>query len=133
MLPVGFSSMAQKPVSMSILSASATATATGSDGTSTGLMDGLACGLVPVVSDIPANREWVPSGSPEGFLVPVGDVEALGAALQTVLAELPRSRKAAEVNREKVVALADGAVNRTRLLQELTEVVSRGRLKEGAP
>ncbi len=34
LLPVGFSSIAQKPASMSSLSASATATDTGADGTS---------------------------------------------------------------------------------------------------
>ena len=97
-----------------------------SDGTSTGLMEGLACGLIPVVSDIPANREWVDPGGGGGFLVPVGDARGLAAALQTVLADLARYREDASGNRDRVVALADATVNRTRLLEELTDFVAHG-------
>jgi glycosyltransferase involved in cell wall biosynthesis len=41
-----------------------------SDTTSVSLLEAMACGLFPVVSDIPANREWIEHGS-NGYLVPV--------------------------------------------------------------
>ncbi|MCW5886747.1 MAG: glycosyltransferase [Anaerolineales bacterium] len=47
-----------------------------SDGSSVSLMEALACGLPALVSDIPANREWVEAGE-QGWLFPVGDSAAL--------------------------------------------------------
>lgn len=41
-----------------------------SDGDHVSLMEAMACGLFPVVSDIPANREWIEDGK-NGFLVPL--------------------------------------------------------------
>jgi glycosyltransferase involved in cell wall biosynthesis len=41
-----------------------------SDTTSVSLLEAMACGLFPVVSDIPANREWIEHGV-NGYLVPV--------------------------------------------------------------
>lgn len=47
-----------------------------SDGSSVSLMEALACGLPALVSDIPANREWVQVGQ-QGWLFPVGDSATL--------------------------------------------------------
>jgi glycosyltransferase involved in cell wall biosynthesis len=41
-----------------------------SDTTSVSLLEAMACGLFPIVSDIPANREWIEDGV-NGRLVPV--------------------------------------------------------------
>ncbi|MBI4267438.1 MAG: glycosyltransferase family 4 protein [Chloroflexi bacterium] len=46
-----------------------------SDSTSLSLQEAMACELAPVVTDLPANREWVKNGE-NGWLVPVNDVEA---------------------------------------------------------
>ena len=46
------------------------------DGSSVSLMEALACGLPCVVSDIPANKEWVTDGV-NGWIFPDGDVDAL--------------------------------------------------------
>ena len=43
--------------------------ATSSDGTSISLLEAMACGAFPIVSDITANRPWISSGA-NGFLVP---------------------------------------------------------------
>jgi len=40
-----------------------------SDGASTSLLEAMACGAFPIVTDIPANREWIVDGE-NGFLVP---------------------------------------------------------------
>jgi glycosyltransferase involved in cell wall biosynthesis len=43
-----------------------------SDGTSNSLLEAMACKLAPIVSDIPANRQWIKE-SENGFLFPIGD------------------------------------------------------------
>ncbi len=50
------------------------------DGSSVSLMEALACGLPCLVSDIPANKEWVFDGQ-NGWLFPDGNVEALAAKI----------------------------------------------------
>lgn len=72
-----------------------------SDGSSVSLMEALACGLPALVSDIPANREWV-QPSQQGWLFPVGDSAALAdkivAAMQNtdLQAIQQRARQRAE-------------------------------------
>ncbi len=51
-----------------------------SDSTSQSLLEAMAAGLLPVVSDIAGNREWVTHRS-EGYLVPAGDADALACAI----------------------------------------------------
>jgi glycosyltransferase involved in cell wall biosynthesis len=42
------------------------------DGTSVSLLEAMACGTFPIVSDILSNREWISDGE-NGFLVPVNE------------------------------------------------------------
>jgi glycosyltransferase involved in cell wall biosynthesis len=57
-----------------------------SDSTSVSLLEAMASGAVPVVSDIEGNREWVGEG--EGArLFPVGDAAACAAAVERVLGD----------------------------------------------
>jgi glycosyltransferase involved in cell wall biosynthesis len=46
------------------------------DGTSVSLLEAMAAGAFPVVTDIPSNREWIRDGE-NGFLVPVNDEQYL--------------------------------------------------------
>jgi glycosyltransferase involved in cell wall biosynthesis len=46
------------------------------DGTSVSLLEAMGSGAFPVVTDIPANREWITNGQ-NGFLVPIDDEEYL--------------------------------------------------------
>ena len=62
-----------------------------SDSTSQSLLEAMASGLVPVVTDIEGNLEWV-GHRREGLLVPVGDEEAVASAL----AEIARDPEGAE-------------------------------------
>ena len=47
-----------------------------SDGTSVSLLEAMGSGAFPIVTDIPANREWIVNGK-NGFLVPVDQAEIL--------------------------------------------------------
>ncbi len=52
------------------------------EGSSVSLLEAMACGCLPVVTDIPANREWITHES-NGLLYPVGDTKALAEQIFT--------------------------------------------------
>ncbi|MFA6293992.1 MAG: glycosyltransferase family 4 protein [Victivallales bacterium] len=57
------------------------------DGSSAALQEAFCCGLVPIVSDIPANREWVRDGQ-NGWIVNPFDIESIsGAVIKAYLSE----------------------------------------------
>ena len=51
-----------------------------SDSTSVSLLEAMNFGLLPIVTDIPGNREWIGEGE-NGFLFPAGDHQALARRL----------------------------------------------------
>jgi glycosyltransferase involved in cell wall biosynthesis len=91
-----------------------------SDGTSMSLLEGMALGSIPVVADLPANREWVSDGTNGVVTAPMAS--DLADAIERS-ATLDR-RRAVEENQRLVHDRADRAVNLAaseRLLQELVE------------
>ncbi len=56
------------------------------DGSSVSLMEALACGLPALVSDIPANKEWVTEGA-NGWLFPDGDAKVLADKIIRIMDE----------------------------------------------
>jgi glycosyltransferase involved in cell wall biosynthesis len=74
------------------------------DGSSLSLMEAMSCGTVPLVSNIPSNREWVEDGV-SGYLFEDGDDVHLASrllALDKVRHQLPAiSRKAQMVAEER--------------------------------
>ena len=50
------------------------------DGTSVSLLEALASGAFPVVTDIPSNRDWITDGK-NGFLVPIDEAEILASRI----------------------------------------------------
>lgn len=64
-----------------------------SDGTSASLFQAMHCGAFPVVTDIPANREWLTNGE-NGLLFPKSDSEALAKQILHVLANPDLQRNA---------------------------------------
>jgi glycosyltransferase involved in cell wall biosynthesis len=57
-----------------------------SDGTPLSVLEALACGLVPVLSDVSSLHEWIVHEH-EGLFVPVGDVKAISAAIVRLIKE----------------------------------------------
>jgi glycosyltransferase involved in cell wall biosynthesis len=55
-----------------------------SDGTPLSVLEALACGTVPVLSDLPSLRAWV-RHEVEGLFVPLGDVQAISDSIVRLL------------------------------------------------
>ena len=72
-----------------------------SDSTSQSLLEAMAAGLVPVVTDIAGNREWI-THRRNGLLVPPGDAEALALALAEIHREPNAAQELARRARETV-------------------------------
>ncbi len=51
-----------------------------SDGTSFSLQEAMSCALAPIVTDLPANREWITDGE-NGFLITTNDIQALAGRI----------------------------------------------------
>lgn len=54
------------------------------DGTSVSLLEAMACGTFPIVTDIPSNREWITNGK-NGLLVSTKDAKALANKILDVI------------------------------------------------
>jgi glycosyltransferase involved in cell wall biosynthesis len=81
-----------------------------SDSTSVSLLEAMAAGCLPVVSDLPANREWIVDGD-NGLLFPVGDDDALAACLRRAAGDAALRERAAARNRDIVAARATWETN----------------------
>ncbi len=93
------------------------------DGSSVSLMEALACGLPCLVSDIPANKEWVFEGE-NGWLFHDGDHNELAAKILKAIElreKLPEVGRAARVTAEKKANWPENA----RVLLEIYEKLSQ--------
>ena len=73
-----------------------------SEGFPCALAEAMAAGLPAVVSDIPANRQLVDNGQ-HGLLAPVGDVEAIAAAILRLLDDAGLRASMGEAARARIV------------------------------
>ena len=71
------------------------------DGVSASLLEAMACGAWPVVTDNEANRLWIRPGR-TGDLVPAHDAEAIGRAIAAALGDPARAARARQENRRLV-------------------------------
>jgi glycosyltransferase involved in cell wall biosynthesis len=86
------------------------------DGSSVSLMEAMACGLPCLVSDIPANKEWVQEGE-NGWLFPDGDAQALAGKIEQVLANRSRLIEIGQAARRTAEQKADWRKNFEKLLK----------------
>jgi glycosyltransferase involved in cell wall biosynthesis len=97
------------------------------DGSSVSLMEALACGIPALVSDIPANREWVSEGV-NGWLFPDGDAAALADRILAALAQRRKLSGIGRAGRRSAEERADWKKNFSKLLEayEQTLRLNRG-------
>ncbi len=77
-----------------------------SDGTPVSLLEAMACGTAPIVSNLPSLREWIVDGQ-NGCLVSPQDIEALANAIVHLLLTRDLGHKFARRNRRIIEERAD--------------------------
>jgi glycosyltransferase involved in cell wall biosynthesis len=88
------------------------------DGLSQTLLESMACGRLPLVADIPGNREWIEDGR-NGLLVDPADPLAISAGLERAITDKELAARARDENRRITVARADRKPNMDRLIDAL--------------
>ena len=103
---------------------------TASDGASLSLMEAMALGAIPVVSDIEPNREWVRQGV-NGVLVSLADESAAAQRIETLLAQ-PRDQLDAMRERNRAIIRDRGSLTRNmaRFRERLCTVIARRRERQ---
>jgi len=94
------------------------------DGASLSLMEAMACGAFPVVSDIPANREWLQDGK-TSLLFPTGDSQRLADILAGLNEREDEVNEAVLINRQIAERRADRAANLAEFTARLVALADR--------
>jgi glycosyltransferase involved in cell wall biosynthesis len=102
-----------------------------SDSTSLSLLEAMAAGALPVVSDIEGNREWVADGD-GARLFACGDGDALARALESALADPAWAAGARERNARVVETRGDWQRNFARI-EACFESLAAGRPLPAVP
>jgi len=95
-----------------------------SDSTSVSLLEAMAAGALPVVSDIPGNREWVSDGA-SALMFPVGDADTLASALVRAATNRELREGAAMINRRTIESRAVWEDNMDTIERSFKELVAQ--------
>lgn len=101
-----------------------------SDSTSVSLLEAMASGAVPVVSDLEGNREWVSQGD-GARLFPAGDPAALAQAIGSALASPLWLDTARERNRRVILERGSWPVNLGRIEALFESLAHAARARAG--
>jgi len=85
-----------------------------SDGTSLSLLEAMACKLPVVVSDVPANCEWIQNGI-NGFIVPRSKVNPISDKINNLLSDKSLAEKMGKLNYNIAVEKANLDINFSKL------------------
>jgi len=86
------------------------------DGSAMSLLESMASGAALVVSDIPANREWLDENSAE--FVPVGEKAQLAAKLESLVVSSDRRKALTKRARQMVVEKANRDIEMNRMYEQ---------------
>lgn len=95
-----------------------------SDATPMSVLEGMACGVLPVVSDVPSLREWIVNGE-NGYIVPIKDPVATAAAIGRVLSGGDAAQAAGMRNRDLVVRRADHRISMRSMERHYSALLER--------
>ncbi len=96
-----------------------TISAARSDGSSISMLQTMACGRIPIVTDIPSNVEWIQDGI-NGFIFEVGSSVSLADTLTRISLLGPNLREVGRNARTTVEERADWRINRQILIDTYT-------------
>ena len=89
------------------------------DGTSVSLLEAMASGVFPVVTDIPSNREWITHGE-NGFLVPADEEKILASKIL----EAMQTPKLLELAYGKNIEIIEQRANWRNNIRKIVEIYS---------
>jgi len=95
------------------------------DATSVSMLESMAVGLPVIATDLPANREWIRHGE-TGYLVPIGDVDALADAVVDLLADETKRLEIGNAARAVVVERASQEVHMRKMERIYEQVAGEG-------
>jgi glycosyltransferase involved in cell wall biosynthesis len=93
-----------------------------SDTTSVSLLEAMACGLFPIVSDVPANREWIRDGE-NGLIVPPRAPDKLARAIIDAWDNKELRNSAKKQNADLIAARADWYENMAMVRNEFDRLI----------
>ena len=93
-----------------------------SDGASISLLEAMACGAFPVVTDIPANREWIQHGH-NGLLAQPGSITDLTEKIIQAWYDEPLRQRAAALNLEIIREHGDYQINMRKIEQAFQNLI----------
>lgn len=96
-----------------------------SDATSVSLLESMACGLPVVVSDLPANRQWVAAEG--GAVVDGADPQAIASALRMLRDDPARATAMGAHNRRLIEAQGSSAAQMDRMAALYRGLIEAGR------
>ena len=96
------------------------------DGSSVSLMEALACGMPCLVSDIPANKEWVFENE-NGWLFRDGDVDHLAEKILAAMNQREKLPEIGRASRSEAEKRADWKKNVAALMEVYNQMSLRGR------
>lgn len=94
------------------------------DGSSVSLMEALACGLPCLVSDIPANKEWIVEGE-NGWLFRDGDSNHLAEQILATMSQRENLSQVGRASRTEAEKRADWKKNAEALMQVYRSLVKK--------
>jgi len=93
------------------------------DGTSISLLEALSCGLYPILSDIPQNREWIDPQVQNGMLVPLDQPVEYARKLKEAICNSEYGNTVSAFNRRLILDRADGRKTMARVASLLEAAI----------